>query len=183
MGKISVNDKINIIYGNNVLGDLFPVFCGVRQEGVLSPVLFALYIDVVISELKISGHDVHVGSLFIGCVLYADDIVLLSASCHGLQQPVNICNVYDMKWDIKFNRLKSQLITFGNQNPRGRIMLNGNQKPWVNKMKYFGVHFCCNTGITLADLSDICRNFYGQFNSILSVAYLVNAPMKWLLYI
>jgi len=58
--------------------------------GVLSPVLFALCIDGVISELKLSGHGVHIGTLFIGCVLYADDIVLLSASCHGLQQLVNI---------------------------------------------------------------------------------------------
>jgi len=32
------------------LGDLFPVFCGVRQGGVLSPVLFAFYIDGFISE-------------------------------------------------------------------------------------------------------------------------------------
>ena len=78
---------------NNVLGDIFPVLCGVRQAGVLSPVLFELYIDSVLSELKLSGHGVHTGSLFIACVLYADDIVLLSASCHGLQQLINICNV------------------------------------------------------------------------------------------
>jgi len=47
------------------------------------------------------------------------------------------------------------------------IMLNSNQIPWVNKVEYLGVHFCCNTGIT--DLSDICRKFYGQFNSSLIV--------------
>jgi len=54
----------------------------------LSPVFFALYIDGVISEVKLSGHGVHVGSQFITCVLhvYADDIVSLSASCHDLQQ-------------------------------------------------------------------------------------------------
>jgi len=133
----------------------------------LSPVLFALYIDGVTSELKLSGHGVHIGSLCIGCVLYADDIVLLSASCHGLQQLVNIRNVYGTKWDIKFNPLKSQVITSGGQNPCRHIMLNSNKIPRVNKVKYLGVHFCCNTGIT--DLSDICRKFYGQFNSILSV--------------
>ena len=55
---------------NNVLGDIFPVLCGVRQGGVLSSVLFALYIDGVISELKLSSHGVHIGSLFIGCVLH-----------------------------------------------------------------------------------------------------------------
>jgi len=26
-------------------------------------------------------------------------------------------------------------------------MLNGNQIAWVNKVKYLGVHFCCNTNI------------------------------------
>ena len=62
---------------------------------------FALYIDGVISELKLSGHGVHIGSLFIGCVLYADNIVLLSASCHGLQQLVNICNVIWYKMGYK----------------------------------------------------------------------------------
>jgi len=29
----------------------------------LSPVLFALYIDAVISEVKLSGHGVHIGSI------------------------------------------------------------------------------------------------------------------------
>jgi len=37
---------------------------------------------------------------FVGCVLYADDIVLLSASCDGLQKLVNICATYGDTWDI-----------------------------------------------------------------------------------
>ena len=31
-------------------------------------------------------------------------------------------------------------------------------------------------------ISDICRKFYGQFNIVFYLC-LVNAPMKWLLYI
>jgi len=161
---------------NNVLGDIFPVLCGVRQGGVLSPVLFALYIDGVISELKLHGHGVHIGSLFIGCVLYAD-ILLLSASCHGLQQLVNICNVYGTKWDIKFNPLKSQVITFGGQNPCCQIMLNSNQVQWVNKVLVF------TFAVILA--LQIYQIFEERFMDSLIVFYLclVNAQMKWLLYI
>ena len=67
---------------NNAVGETFAVLCGVRQGGVLSPMLFSLYVNDLIPELKRSGYGIHVGSLFIGCVLYADDIVLLSASCN-----------------------------------------------------------------------------------------------------
>ena len=38
---------------NNVLGDLFAVLCGVRQDGVLSPALFALYVDDLVSQLRL----------------------------------------------------------------------------------------------------------------------------------
>ena len=69
--------------------------CGVRQArgGVLSPLLFAIYVDDLISELRQSGYGLHIGSLFIGSILYADDITLLACSCHGLQQLINVCNV------------------------------------------------------------------------------------------
>jgi len=66
-----------------VLDDVFAVLhvSGVRQVGVLSPALFVVYVDDLVSQLRDSGYGIHVGSLFVGCVLYADDIVLLSASC------------------------------------------------------------------------------------------------------
>ena len=54
-----------------------------------------------------------------------------------------------------------------------------NEKPvlWANKVKYLGVYIESNTGLT--GLSDACRRFYGQFNSIMSVL----GKCEWLLYI
>lgn len=134
---------------------------------MLSPYLFALYIDDLIVELRQSGHGLHIGHLFVGCAVYADDIAILSASCSGLQQLINICALYGGKWDIKFNPLKSQLITFGGQNPRCQIVLNNNPVQWVDKVKYLGIYFMCNNGLN--DVADLLRRFYSQFNNILSV--------------
>ena len=75
----------------------------------MSPFLFAIYVDDLIDKLRQSGYGLHIGSLFVGCILYADDIVLMSSSCYGLQKLVNICTEYANEWDIKFNPEKSQL--------------------------------------------------------------------------
>ena len=58
---------------NNFLGVNFSIFCGVRQRGVLSPMLFSVYVDDLIRFLRHSGYGTYIGSQFIGTILYADD--------------------------------------------------------------------------------------------------------------
>jgi len=87
----------------------FNVLCGVRQCGVLSPHLFALYIKDTVEDLKNSGYCIYIGSLFLGSILYADDILLLSESCTGLQHIV-----HSVWKDLEcFNPARSHCITFG----------------------------------------------------------------------
>ena len=71
---------------NNSVGVWFPISCGVPQGGVFSPYLFACYVDDLIARLKQSGYGIHISQVFFGCLLYADDIALLSPYCHGLQK-------------------------------------------------------------------------------------------------
>jgi len=49
---------------NNVLGDVFPISCGVRQGGVLSPILFSVYVDDFISLLRASGCVINIDNFF-----------------------------------------------------------------------------------------------------------------------
>ena len=68
----------------------FLLQCGIRQGGVLSPFLFAIYVNDLIDKLRQSGFGLYVGLLFVGCILYADDIALLSCSRYGFQKLIDI---------------------------------------------------------------------------------------------
>ena len=57
----------------------------------MSPILSFIFLDDLIDELRSSGYGVHIGRAYAGRVLYADDILLLSTSCYGLQAMLNVC--------------------------------------------------------------------------------------------
>ncbi len=69
--------------------------CGVRQGCCLSPTLFNIYINELASSLERStapGLTLHNSQ--IRCLLYADDLVLLSPTQHGLQQNLDLLQQY-----------------------------------------------------------------------------------------
>ena len=44
---------------------------GIRQGGILSLVLFNIYIDSLICALKRSDYGCHMGDVYLGCIAYA----------------------------------------------------------------------------------------------------------------
>ena len=58
----------------------------------------------------------HTLTVYQPCIVYADDIVLLSCSCHGIHRFVDICVKYGELWDLQLNTRKTQCITFGGSN-------------------------------------------------------------------
>ena len=73
------------------MSDMFDVSNGVRQWGVMSPVLFGIYIDELLLELKRNGTGCFVGHHFCGAFGYADDIILLCPTLSGLKEMIKIC--------------------------------------------------------------------------------------------
>jgi len=100
-------------------------------------------------------------TFFTGCILYADDIILLSCSFYGLQNMVSICAAYGACWDIKFNSVRSQCISFGNCQPSTfTVTLNESPIQWTHKLKYLDGFFNQNCTV---DYSNSVQNFYGNF--------------------
>ena len=65
---------------NNSVSDYFTISNGVKQGGVLSPVLFSIYLDQLIVQLRHLGMGCYMNGLFTGIFIYADDITLLAPS-------------------------------------------------------------------------------------------------------
>ena len=57
--------------------DEFAVPLGTKQGGVISAKFFSIYIDDLIDILMKNGIGCHLIDLFLGCILFADDLTLL----------------------------------------------------------------------------------------------------------
>ena len=72
----------------------FTVTNGVRQGVVLSPYLFAVYLDELSIQLGSARVGCAVGNMVVNHLMFADDICVFSPSISGLQCLLNICGDY-----------------------------------------------------------------------------------------
>ena len=81
---------------------------GVRQGGIIYPLLFNVYInDLSISLSKLPIWCWSCENVIVH-LMYADDIVLLSQSAKGMQILIDNAYTYGCQYDILFNSQKSQ---------------------------------------------------------------------------
>ena len=98
--------------------EFFQILLGLRQGCILSPLLFDLFINDLVEEIRRSGLGVQVGNDKIGILLFADDIVLTAESEEDLQILMDITYQYSRKWRFTFNLNKSAVVIFQHRNAR-----------------------------------------------------------------
>ena len=74
----------------------FKVCNGVKQGGVLSPILYAVYVDSLFGRLEQSGVGCHIGGHFVGALDYADDVTLVAPSRSGIRTLINVCEHFHL---------------------------------------------------------------------------------------
>lgn len=131
---------------NSVQSDRFPCTAGVPQGAVLSPFLYAVYINGLAVELKNAGFGVDAFGRVVPLLLYADDIVLLARSPAELQRMLDVCAQYSKKWRFAFNTGKSNVVVCGSRPQVKQAkdtvwVLAGVALKRVREYKYLGVEF------------------------------------------
>ena len=121
----------------------FAVTNWVRQRGVLSPYLFAVYLDELSIQLGSARVGCTVGNMVVNHLMFADDICVFSPSFSGLQCLLNICGDYATEHEITFNCNKTIGVLFCpkkyKQPAPSKVFLNGVRVQFLDQVKYLGV--------------------------------------------
>ena len=153
---------------------------GVRQGAVSSPILFSLYIDQLFTVLRSSGLGCRLNNQFYGCLGYADDLLLLSASRSGLQSMINTCSEFMKKKKLKFStnadpvKSKTKCVIFSKK-AKDRVnvapvKMNGDDLPWVTEVKHLGNILEDNNSMK-RDITVKRGKFIGKLNSFFQEFY------------
>ena len=160
------NQKLQVKW-NNLLSSKFNVTNGVRQGGVLSPLLFSVYVDELLEKLKKSGVGCHIGHIFVGALGYADDLILLCPSVYGLKKMIKICEDYANENDILFNGAKSKYLVFGKYEYNPTIKVNNENVPRCKDAIYLGHKLCTkNTNTELVE--DTIKSFNASYHNFMN---------------
>jgi hypothetical protein len=128
---------------NKVYSDLFAISNGVRQGGILSPILFCVYINDLLVRLQKSNKGCFVGSMFVGVLAYADDIVILAPTPSSMRSLLKICDSFASEFDVKFNSIKSKCLLFSDMRARGYVsvpdfFIGGSRIEFVKSWSHLG---------------------------------------------
>jgi hypothetical protein len=108
---------------NDAQTRLFNIEVGLRQGCLLSPILFALYINSLGEEIKRAKIGVKLARSedTVGCLLFADDIALLAEKDEDLKKLMDITYKHSQKWRYSFNYDKCAVVVFNTNDNKQEI--------------------------------------------------------------
>ena len=96
----------------------FESFIGLRQGCNLSPMLFNIFLNDLTEIFDEKCCPVMIGNQNLNCLLYANDLLLLSETENGLKQCIARLGRYAKVWKLSINLKKTKILVF---NKLGRV--------------------------------------------------------------
>ena len=132
---------------SNGLSDFFQCVIGTRQGCMVSPFLFILYIDELISMCNLQQcqglflNEIHSN---VHMLMYADDIAIFNDTVGRLQTQLNVLSEFCSKYQLKFNLSKTKVVVFRNGGclrKNEKWFFDGKEVEAVTYYKYLGMFF------------------------------------------
>ena len=137
---------------SNTVTKFFDSRLGVKQGDNLSPNLFKIFINDLPDYFEGTPDPVILDCKSLHCLMYADDVIILSQSAEGLQQKLNKLQMFCDDWCLDVNINKTKVLIF---NKSGKL-LNFNFS-FRNKLlenvasyRYLGVNFTASGSFSFA---------------------------------
>jgi hypothetical protein len=165
---------------------IFKTTRGFKQGGSLSPFLFAIYFNDMITEIA----NLNVGALLanslINILVYADDIMLVAGSRLDLQKMLDVITNYGNNYEVKFNPNKTVYTIFNNNiyktswekliDSKVTLKLSEEKIKFEQKFKYLGI--IIDSNINVESHLDSRYEAYESRLKLLSKCGLYNSDCK-----
>lgn len=124
---------------------------GVRQGDTDSPILFNIAVDDLVTSIDPTD-GVTLGEARIGCLLFADDIIFLSNTIHGMREHLRKLHTFLRKTHMEVNPSKCRALQLARvpgtkrvvADTRSRFSIDGRSVPTLNvieQLKYLGHNY------------------------------------------
>ena len=97
-----------------------------------------MYIDELLTRLKLSGFGCHIGHHFTGALAYADDVVLVAPTIVSMSKLLDTCSTFSKEYHVKFNPDKSKHMTCGRNENYSNLFMDNLTIPKVDAFEHLG---------------------------------------------
>lgn len=125
---------------NEYRSEIFSTHRGVRQGCILSPKLFNLFINDIPTMFNDECKPVTLGSEKLNCLLYADDLIMISETKPGIQKCLDKLHHYTKMWNLEVNLKKTKIMIFqrNGRKCKDMFLLGKNIIKHAKEYKYLG---------------------------------------------
>ncbi len=113
------------------LSQWFTISQGVHQGAPLSMILFQVFMNTVIKEIKFMKIGTGISNIHLPCPNLADDLSLIALSIYSMQRMLNTVLYFSKKWRFEFSTPKSYFLMYSDIYTETNSYLTGEAIPKV----------------------------------------------------
>ena len=168
--KSIYDDTKSRVKNREVESERFKIETGVRQGGVLSPLLFILYMDRCLKEIcKVEEKEI--------TLAYADDVAVVTGTLEDLQEAMTRWNDTMNTMGMKINTQKTEIMKVARIKEECNVYIENLKLNQTDKFSYLGVLFD-EENRQILEISNRIQKYNANVNILYPILKDKNVPVK-----